>query len=686
MYLFCDLETFSECPIAYGAHRYAEDPTTEVLLWGYAVDDGPAKVWDVTAEPKMPSDLREALKTATTVWHNGLNFDTTVLRLNKNPEVRVDIAPERVIDTMILAFEHGLPGSLGSLSDVYRLGDAAKDKEGPRLIVLFSKPLPFNRKLNRATRLTHPEEWAKFVEYCRQDIVAERELFKRLPRFNDTDAERALARLDNRINNRGMLMDTAFARAAIELLEKQAKDFRDRTAELTDGSVDSATRTQALITYLNARFGRDIKTLQKAELSRLIEDETIPEPMREILRVRLGSAKASVKKYESILNCVNTDNRLRGCLQFRGAARTGRFAGRLFQPQNLPRQTLEPEAIEAAIEDVTLWGELKGDAPDVLSQALRGAITVPTGKKMVVADYSNIEGRVLAWVAGESWKLDAFRAYDAGTGPDLYKLTYARAFNVPVESVTKPQRQMGKVLELAMGYGGGVGAFCTFARGYGIDLTDMADSLEGAIPPAVLAEAGKAYEWAAENKRTSGLSRDVWIACDSVKRLWRRANPCIVDLWSRMETVAREALAQGCNLKVTDNVAFVRRGSWLLMRLPSGRFLCYPSPRANDDGRISFMGVEQFTRKWERIDTFGGKLTENAIQAIACDILCESLPRLEVEGYEVILTVHDEVLAEAPDRPEFNHQAMEKLMATNPSWAQGLPLAAAGFDSYRYHK
>lgn len=429
-----------------------------------------------------------------------------------------------------------------------------------------------------------------------------------------------------------------------------------------------------------------MRSLQKAELSRLIDDETIPEPMRELLRVRLGSAKASVKKYESILNCVNTDNRLRGCLQFRGASRTGRFAGRLFQPQNLPRQTMEPEAIEAAIEDVTLWGELAGDAPDILSQALRGAITVPVGKRMVVADYSNIEGRVLAWAAGEAWKVKAFQAYDAGTGPDLYKLTYSRAFNVPVETVTKAQRQMGKVLELAMGYGGGVGAFCTFARGYGIDLTDMAASLDGAIPADVLAEAGKAYEWAAETKRTSGLSRDVWLACDSVKRLWRRANPRIVGLWSRMEAAVREALSEGREAAVTERIAFVRRGAWLLMRLPSGRYLCYPSPRLDDEGRISFMGVDQFTRKWERIETFGGKLVENLIQGAACDILCDALPRLEAAGYLPILTVHDEVLAEAPDTDAFTHEGMEALMTVNPAWAPGLPLAAAGFNSYRYHK
>lgn len=362
------------------------------------------------------------------------------------------------------------------------------------------------------------------------------------------------------------------------------------------------------------------------------------------------------------------------------------------QPQNLPRQTLSPKQIEERIEE-TLDGsllEFSSDPAGELAQCLRGTITVPKGSKMVVADYSNIEGRVLAWMAGEDWKLKAFRAYDAGTGPDLYKLTYSRAFNVPVETVTKAQRQMGKVLELAMGYGGGVGAFVTFARGYGVDLNDMAEGLKGVIPPEVTHDAERLYEWAVDNKRTGGLSHGVWVACDSVKRLWRAANAGIVSLWGAAGEACLTAVKEkGVRVPIAlgGKVYAVMRGSWLLVHLPSGRFICYPAARIDESGTsITYMGVNQYTRKWGRIETFAGKTVENLIQGAACDVLCHALPIVSDAGYKPILTVHDEILTEAPDTPEFNHKKLEALMSTNPPWAMGLPLSADGFDSYRYHK
>ena len=701
-YVFMDLETYSEANIRNGAYAYTEHPTTEVLLWGYAIGDAPAKVWDVTTGDPMPYDLHEALADiaageAYSVWHNGFNFDTNVLAKVRGP-AHVVIPRDRIIDTMHLAYQHGLPGALGDLSAIYKLSeDKAKDKDGKRLVQLFCKPHKYGKNdpsQIRYTKKSRPDDWERFVNYCRLDVEAERELFKRLPRFNCTKAERRLELLDDRINRRGMLMDVDLARAAIRMMEGQASESKKRTAELTDGALDSTTRTAATIQYIKDTYGVELKNLQKSEISRLIEDDRLPEPMRELLRIRLSSAKASIKKYEAILECVNSDGRLRGGLQFRGAARTGRWSGRLFQPQNLPRQTKDPEQIEEDINDV-LAGTLDMFSYDVagdLAQALRGAIMVPAGSKMVVADYSNIEGRVLAWVAGEKWKLQAFREYDAGTGPDLYKLTYSRAFNIDVASVTKPQRQMGKVLELGMGYGGGVGAFTAFAAGYSMALQAMADGLKGIIPPPVLEKATSLYEWALENKRTSGMKRDVWIACDCVKRLWRSANPHICALWDSAAEACITALNEPgvrAPIALAGAVHAVKRGSWLLIRLPSGRFLCYPAAKAGsaDEGcDMSYMGVNQYTRKWERIKTHGGKLVENIIQAVACDVLANALPALEDAGYRPILTVHDEVLAEAPDSPEFNHEAMEKIMATNPEWAKGLPLAAAGFDSKRYHK
>lgn len=695
--IYCDLETFSECNLPKcGAHRYAEDPSTEVLLWGYAIGEEPAKVWDVANDILMPDDLAQALADvkagkAKTVWHNGMNFDSNVLRA----VMGIDLQPEVVIDTMVLAYECGLPGALGDLSVVFRLDeDHAKDTDGRRLVQLFCKPQPEGRKIRRATAQTHPEDWKKFVNYCRLDVEAERDLFKRMPKFNVTVEERALQCLDARINNRGMKIDLALARAAMALSEKYKVKLNAKTQELTNGAVNSATQTQAMIETIEGLFGIKLKNLQKSEVSRLIEMDGLPEPMKELLRVRLSSAKSSVTKYKALLAATCSDGRLRGTLQFRGASRTGRYAGRLFQPQNLARQTLSLKELDFATE-ATLDGTLPlfypDKVPEILSEILRGVITVEDGKRMVVADYSNIEGRVLAWVAGETWKLDAFRAYDAGTGHDLYKMTYAKSFGVKPEDVTKPQRQMGKVLELAMGYGGGPGAFVTFAKGYGINLEELAKTVLPTVPQSVMDEAVSAYEWARSDKRRlCGLTRDVWLACDSLKRLWRRANAHIVRFWKALGDACITALKEKRSVRVNcpQDVRVEVRGNWLLLRLPSGRYLCYASPRLIDGESESwtYMGINQRTRKWERLETYPGKCTENLIQAIAADILTTALPRLEAAGFCPVMTVHDEVLTECLDTDDYTSERMQQIMCELPAWAKGLPLAADGFETKRYHK
>lgn len=696
MLVFCDLETYSTVPIKWGAHRYAWD--AEVLLWGYAIDNGPAKVWQVQYEPP-PKDLAQALARMQnerrpedhTVWHNGLNFDLVVLA--RNPcgvdRPRTDMA----IDTMQIAYAHGLPGSLGDLCRVFNMSeDKAKDKDGARLIRLFSLPRDDGRK----TRETNPEDWEKFVNYCRQDVEALRELYKRLPKVNCTAEEHELSMIDQQINCRGMCVDYELARAAVALMDQHAKTLLNKTAELTAGELDSTTRTQATIDYIKKTWGIELETLRKGEVERLLESPELPEPMKELLRIRLGAAKSSVKKFQTVLDCATGDGqngaRLRGCLQFRGAARTGRFSGRLFQPQNLARPTMTDDAINASIEAIKggyldlLYPEEK--FPEVVSNCLRGVITVPRGKKMFVADYSNIEGRVLAWLAGEEWKLKAFREYDAGTGHDLYKLTYSKAFTVPVEEVTKPQRQMGKVLELAMGYGGGPGAFVTFAMGYGIDLHDMAKTTLPVIPLDVREESERAYEWAAkEPRRLCGLDHNVWIACDSVKRLWRRANPHIVAFWGTVEEACVTTVREGGKVRLPHNMLAWRSGKWLGIRLPSGRHLLYPGAQTGEEGcAFSYMGVHQMTRKWTRIKTYAGKCVENITQAVACDVLCNAFKNVIAAGFQPVLSVHDEILTEAWDNGRLTYKDLEKAMEILPAWATGLPLSAAGFESYRYHK
>jgi DNA polymerase len=323
---------------------------------------------------------------------------------------------------------------------------------------------------------------------------------------------------------------------------------------------------------------------------------------------------------------------------------------------------------------------------ELTSSAIRGVIVAPFGKKLVVADLSNIEGRVLAWLAGEEWKLEAFRQFDNRNGHDLYKLAYSKAFGVTPDSVDKSQRQVGKVMELALGYQGGVGAFLTFAAAYGIDLEAMAEGAIDGIPEDTLRDAESFLDWQRDQGRSQhGLTDTAYLVCESFKRLWRNAHPAIASWWVEFENACKAAIADPGNAYACRRHKVRRDGAWLRILLPSGRYLCYPSPQLVD-GKITYMGVDQYTRKWQRLATYGGKLAENITQAVARDVLTYSMPCIEAEGYEIVLTVHDEIIAEAPDVDQYTHEHLAALMATTPHWAPHLPLAAAGFNTYRYKK
>lgn len=324
---------------------------------------------------------------------------------------------------------------------------------------------------------------------------------------------------------------------------------------------------------------------------------------------------------------------------------------------------------------------------EACSSATRGSVIAPKGKKLVVADLAGIENRVLAWLASESWKLTAFAEFDAGRGADMYKLAYAKAFGVDPSKVTKDQRQIGKVKELMLGYAGGVGAYLTGALTYGIDLEAMAEGAYDSIPKATLDEAEDFLKWQIrQGKSQYGLSDRAFIVCDSFKRLWRESNPNIVTYWKEIENACRSAI-QNPGVTLTCRMHKVRRdGAWLRVMLPSGRYLCYPSPRVEDDGQITYTGVNQYTRKWERLRTYSGKIVENICQAVARDLLGASMPTIEKAGYEIVLTVHDEIISEAPDTDEYTHEHLAELMSAGCDWTEGLPLAAAGFEAYRYRK
>lgn len=323
---------------------------------------------------------------------------------------------------------------------------------------------------------------------------------------------------------------------------------------------------------------------------------------------------------------------------------------------------------------------------EVLSSCIRGSVIAPAGKRLCVADLANIEGRLAAWLADEEWKIQAFREFDAGTGPDLYKLAYAKSFGVKPEDVNKEQRTLGKVQELALSYGGGAGAFSSFATIYGIDLESMADNARGAVPEDVLIEAAEFLAWMRKTKgNTRDMSDNVFIVCDSFKRLWRGAHPGITRLWKALDDAVRNAIDTPSKIYPAGPMKVQRTGNWLRIKLPSGRMLCYPHPKI-EDNKITYAGVNQYSRKWERISTWGPKVFENICQGVARDVLAHGMQLAEKEGYEPVCHVHDELICETPDTDQFTGDGLARLMASNPPWADGLPLAAEGFHAYRYRK
>lgn len=325
---------------------------------------------------------------------------------------------------------------------------------------------------------------------------------------------------------------------------------------------------------------------------------------------------------------------------------------------------------------------------EVCSNALRSMIVAPLDKKLVISDLSNIEGRKLAWLAGEEWKLQAFRDFDAGTGPDIYKLAYARAFRIGVDAVLKPQRQIGKVMELALGYQGGVGAFVTMAETYALDLDELADAAYDNLPHDARSYGLGMWEWAQQKKRTLGLPQKVYVVCSALVYLWRGAHPKIVALWNDLEVAMLTAVSYAPGSGAWDagpHLTVDRAANWLRIRLPSGRSLCYPAPKAEGE-KLSYAGTNPYTKQWGRVKTYGGKLAENATQAAARDVLAEGMFRAEAAGYRIVLTVHDELITETPDTDEYSAEKLSALLATNAPWNEGLPLAAAGAEGYRYAK
>lgn len=737
-HLFLDLETFSEADLKkVGSYAYAEHPSTEILLALYALDDGGVNCWDCTDGSPMPEELRKALRhvmrhKAKIVGANFLMFDRLVIKNVWG----LDIDPRDIIDTMVCAFRHSLPGSLAALCGVLQIDeDLAKDKSGKALIQRFSKPTPKNYKIRRYDRTTHPAEWDSFIKYGISDITSMREVFHSLPQWGNIEFENTVLAVDQRINDRGFFVDTALANAAIEAVKKHKVELQ---AEANEKWGAGLTGAGFLPTLRELAPAHEILNAQKSTLNDLLADDDLPDDARTIIEMRLGASSTASTKYQPLLLGLSADGRRRGTLQYGGAKRTLRWAGKGFQPQNLARGYFADYD-----NDGNYTGELTTgikmlivgrahwlyDVSKLTASTVRGCIVPAEGNKLVVADYSNVEGRGLAWLAGERTALDTFAA-----GLDIYCVTAGKMFGMEPDVIKKTRkdlRQIGKACELGLGYGGGVSAFLTFAKNLGLNLYDMAEVMTGTFPDHIWAAAKRGYEYARiqeKNKRgfndqkpdrpSYDLPKKVWLTCDSIKRMWRESHPATCQFWTDLESAAMSAIKNpgevfwaGAAVRENGDRAIkisrtVERrdgkkvpGWWLKVELPSGRILSYPgigisveksveedSDRAEYRERIRYMGENQTTRQWGKQYTYGGKLSENVTQALCRDLLAVALVNVDAAGWDIILSVHDEIVCEVPNEPEYTVSKLEEMMCALPSWAAGFPLAAEGAELMRYAK
>lgn len=644
--LHIDLETYSDIDIGKcGAYRYADSPSFEILLLAYAYDDGPVTVIDVAQKEGWPTQVLDDILSSdiTKVAHNAA-FE----RICLSKFLNTHLDPKAWHCTMVHALSLGFPASLADVGKALNLGeDKQKMAIGKRLITYFCKPCkPTQANGQRTRNYPHhdPEKWDLFKEYNRQDVVTEQAIYDKLMKFPLPESERILYCLDQSINDYGIGVDTDLMDNVIGYSKEYEATLRKECEELTGGiNIHSIVQLKQ---WLTEQEGRQIDSLTKDDVDQLLKLDLKPNSRR-ILELRQETGKTSVKKYEAFERSICSDGRIHGAFQFYGAGRTGRWAGRLIQPQNFPRNAFEDIALARQMVKSKQWDEIEmlyGSMNDVFSTLIRTLIVPPQGMTFAIADYSAIEARVVAWMADEKWRQDVF-----AKGGDIYCMSATQMFGVPVEKHGQNShlRKKGKVAELACGYGGGVGA-----------LRKMGGE-------------------------QMGLSEK---EMDDIVKKWRRSSPHVVKLWRELGDAAIEAIDTRLRVKCSHGVSFKYAKGILFMTLPSGRSLAYVQPRF--DGReLTYMGMNQTTRKWERTKTWGGKLTENLIQAIARDCLAVSMTKIQQSGYHIVMHVHDEVIVEVPSKDAEGHlKRIEELMGEPIDWAPGLILTADGFNSPYYRK
>ena len=646
--LHIDIETYSGESLAdCGVHRYAEHPDFQILLFAYAFDEAPVTVMDLAQGATLPAPVLRALTDpkVVKVAHNATFERTCIGRM-----LGKELDPLQWECTMAQCARCGLPLSLGEAAKALGL-EVQKMTEGKKLIKQFC--LPHEATLLGGSERVLPTDdlkgWQTFKDYCRMDVEVERELDKELAWLEPTQDEKALYALDQRINDRGVLVDMTLVDNAVRMDTIYKARLNVEAQQITGlSNPNSATQLRE---WLGERTGLQLDTLRKADLPD-IKGSTEDEDVHRVLQIRAEMAKTSNKKYEAMQKTVCRDSRVRGLLQYHGT-RTGRWAGRLVQMQNLPQNHISDLGLARELlrdGDMDAMSLCYGNVPDTLSQLIRTAFVAPDGETFAVCDFSAIEARVLAWLAGEEWVLEVFRGHGK-----IYEATAAQMYGCSVEEISKtdPRRQKGKIAVLALGYQGGTGALAAMGgERMGLSAEDMA-----------------------------GIVRD-----------WRKANPHIVKCWTNIETAAQRCVTTGIDQKVYGLI-FHRRpeDGTMTIQLPSGRLLCYRSMTTGTNrfgnGSLKYRGVNSTTNQWGWIETYGGKLTENIVQAIARDCLAHTLLALDRNGYPTVFHVHDEVVCEVPKQegPEALKR-IQKIFADVPDWAEGLPLKGAGYVTDYYLK
>ena len=682
-------------------------------------------MWDPYSGEEPSEELLECYDNPKYVW---VFFNTQFDRLITEHVLGIKLPITRYRCLMAKALSHSLPGSLAKWEEVMGVKtEFQKIKDGNRLVQKFCKPKKNkDGTLTWHTPKTDPVDWALYRTYCSIDTEGMRDTARKMPTFNyPNPTELSYWFMDQELNDHGMQVDIALVNAAVEHVEIEKVALAKRTRKMTktdvcpEGEVQAATQRDAMIAFISKAHGIDLPDMQKANLERLLEDQDLPGDLRELIEIRLSSCTTSTAKYKTLLQAVNEDGRLRGTMQYCGASRTGRSGGKIYNPLNLAKPKLEHDDILAginALKDSTAVA--RGyDIMKLTSSAIRYAIVAPPKKKFIVADMKAIEARVTPYIANEEWKVQFFRDFDNGKVKfDNYVAAYAKSFNVDPSVVTKDQRQIGKIQELALGFGGGAGSLVSFANMYHINIPDMATKIKLSCSDKVIGEADQFYDWmdgrdikAAKEKaqeankkegfdnaqgweeyysplRTYGLDKEVFVPLDSAKRLWRDGHPATKACWKAADIAMRSAIEVPNTKFWFGKCYMIRNKNWVRTVLPSGRSICYPGAKLTKKSDIVFMGVHPINKQWCEIRTAGAKIFQNSVQALARDFLKFGQKLAWDNGYRSILEVYDELVCEVPDTDDYTLEALIGFLRVNPPWALDMPLNADGFVDYRYHK